>query len=118
MLYLVKSLKWTKHYKKDTYWGTNQCGYVTVIANAGFYEEEEAQNILRLSSGNVELIPVTKEILDKAHRQLREKRKTLMEDREKEDKRHNVILADLDERDTANNNSFDFLNQLAEQLGS
>lgn len=117
MLYLVKSPKWTKYYKKDTYLTPNQCGYVTTIANAGFYEEEEAQDIIRRSgTGGAELVPVTKEILDKAHRQLRKIRKNIWEDREKEEKRHNAIVDDLEKKNIANDNSFDLLNQIAKQL--
>ena len=52
--------------QKDTYWALDENGYVSIIANAGFYKEKEAKKIVRLSSGNAEMILVTREILDKA----------------------------------------------------
>ena len=100
MLYLIKSPKWTRHYKKDTYWGTNQCGYVTLIANAGFYSEEEVLQITKHSSNDGAMpIEVTKEILDKAYRQLRKSRKEIFNDKEREEERYNRIVKDLQIRD-------------------
>ena len=54
MLYLIKSIKWTKHHKKDTYWGPNESGYTSIIADAGFYKKDKAEKIVRSSSGNAE----------------------------------------------------------------
>ena len=99
MLYLIKSIKWTKHYKKDTYWAPDENGYVSVIANAGFYKEDEAEKIVRLSSGNAEMIPVTREILDKAYTQLKKMRKEVLKERDSEENRHKRIVEDFDRRD-------------------
>ncbi|MEE1255621.1 MAG: hypothetical protein UHN47_03800 [Lachnospiraceae bacterium] len=117
MLYLIKSIKWTKHNKKDTYWQPDENGYTFVIANAGFYKAEEAEKIVKLSSGNAEMIPITKEILDKAHRQLKRLRKEILKDRELEDIRHNNVYEDLDKRDDAADKGHSRLNDIAEQLG-
>ncbi len=117
MLYLIKSIKWTRHYKKDIYWGPDENGYVSVIANAGFYKEAEANKIVRLSSGNAEMIPVTRDILDKAYRQLKRLRKDVLNDRESEENRHKRILEDFDRRDDVIDNGHVLLNNIAEQLG-
>lgn len=117
LLYLIKSIKWTKHYKKDTYWAQDKNGYVSIIANAGFYKEEEAKKIVSLSSGNAEMIPVTREILDKAYRQLRKIRKEILNDRESEENRHKRMVEDFDRRDDVVDNGHNQLNNLAERLG-
>lgn len=117
MLYLIKSIKWSKHYKKDTYWGPDECGYVSIIANAGFYEEEHANKIIRLSSGNAEMIPVTKEILDKAYKQLKRVRREITKDREAAETRYKIVLNDFDRRDDAVDDGFSQLDNIAEQLG-
>lgn len=117
MLYLIKSIKWTKHNKKDTYWAPDENGYVSVIANAGFYKKDEAEKIVRLSSGNAEMIPVTREILDKAYRQLRKIRKEILNERESEENRHKRIVEDFDRRDDVIDNGHNQLNNIAERLG-
>lgn len=117
MLYLIKSIKWTRHYKKNTYWGPDENGYVSIIANAGFYQKDEASKIVKLSSGNAEMIPVTKDILDKAYRQLKQLKKEVIKDRESEENRHNRILEDFDRRDDVIDNGHNQLDNIAEQLG-
>lgn len=118
MLYLIKSPKWTKYYKKDTYWGTNKCGYVTIIADAGFYEDKEAQEIIRLSGKNgAELVPVTRKILDKAYRQLRKIRKDILTNRQEMERRYIEYMNESEKKENANDNAFDSLEQIAEQLG-
>lgn len=117
MLYLIKSIKWTKHYKKDTYWGPDESGYVSIIANAGFYNEDEANKIVRLSSGNAEMIPVSREILDRAYRQLKRLRKDVLKDRELEENRYKRIMEDFDRRDDVIDNGHNLLEKIAEELG-
>lgn len=116
MLYLIKSLKWTKYYKLDTYWGPNKNGYVSVIANAGFYEEDEAKSIVSLSSGNAQMIPITKEILNKAYEQLQKMRKEVLEERYTEEERHKRVLDEFNRRDDIIDTAFLQLNNIAEQL--
>lgn len=111
MLYLIKSNK------RDTYWAPNQNGYESVIANAGFYEEEEAKKIVSLSSGNAEMIPITVDILEKAYIQLRKIRKEILEERKSEDYRHKRMIEDFDRKDNVIDNGFSQLNNVAKQLG-
>lgn len=117
MSYLIKSIKWTKHYKKEIYWAPDENGYVSIIAHAGFYKEEEAKKIVSLSSGNAEMIPVTREILDKAYRQLRRIRKEILKERESEENRHKRIIEDFDRRDDVIDNGYNQLNTIAERFG-
>lgn len=117
MLYLIKSIKWTKHHKKDTYWGPNESGYTSIIADAGFYEKDKAEKIVRFSSGNAEMIPVTSETLGEAYRQLKRKRMRILNDRVIEDNRHNSVYAELDKMDNAVDNGHARLNSIAERLG-
>lgn len=117
MLYLIRSINWTRHYRKDTYWGPNENGYTSTIADAGFYPEDEARKIVSLSSGNAEMIPVTKEILDRAYQQLKKKRKEILAEREYEENQYKRMLEDFDKRDDLVDNGYNQLNNIAEQLG-
>lgn len=98
-LYLIKRIKWSKHYNLDTYWGPDENGYVSIIANAGFYTEEKAKNIVRLAGGNAEMVPVTKEIFRKAFSQTEQIREEIRENVKQENERHKKILEELDRED-------------------
>lgn len=117
MLYLIKSIKWTNHYKKDTYWAPDEKGYVSVIAHAGFYTEGDAHRIIKRASGNSEMIPVTREILDKAYMQLKQIRKEISKDREDAEIQYREMLKNFDRRDDLVDNGHTQLNNVAEQLG-
>ena len=107
MLYLIKSPKWTEHYKKDTYWAPNRCGYVSIIADAGFYTEEEMLDITRTSSKNDTLaVPVTEEILELATKQCKEKEQQLKKDLEIEKEQYNSAVAYLKQQQERNQDRY------------
>lgn len=116
-LYLIKSINWTRHYKKDTYWAPNECGYVSIIANAGFYKESQAKEIVARSSGNAEMIPVTKELLQEAIRQLDKRVEELTSAKEYEQRRHESTLEDLTKKSDAVDAGYVLLDEIADNLG-
>ena len=71
--YLIKSLKWTKCDKVETWWGPNENGYTTYICNAGIYTEEDTKEPpLKNENGKSLLfIPLTQELIEKGKQQLK-----------------------------------------------
>lgn len=116
-LYLIKSINWTRHYKKDTYWAPNECGYVSIIANAGFYKESQAKEIVARSSGNAKMIPVTKELLQEAIRQLDKRVEELISAKEYEQRRHEVVLEDLTKKSDEVGAGYVLLDEIADKMG-
>lgn len=101
MLYIIKSVKWTdnyqtNHYQKTRYWGPKQCGYTYRIAEAGRYEEDEAQEILRRSGSNsVELIPITESLIHESLYELNQWMKEISNTIIVEEHRHEGIIYEL-----------------------
>lgn len=116
-LYLIKSINWTRHYRKDTYLAPNENGYVSIIANAGFYKESQAKEIVARSSGNAKMIPVTKEILQKAIRQLDRRAEELIYTKEYEQRRHEAVLEDLTKKSDEVSAGYVLLEEIANNLG-
>lgn len=74
MKYLIKSLKWTKNDKVETWYKPDSNGYTTLIANAGIYTEEDKNNMDCLISEKViAFIPLTQKVINKSKRQLKKK---------------------------------------------
>lgn len=71
--YLIKSLKWTKHYGKETWYMPNDNGYTHDIARAGIYTEDDKNNP-HYHSGVackvIQFVPVTEKLKKKGIRQL------------------------------------------------
>lgn len=117
MKYFIKSNKWTKHYKQDTYWGPNQTGYTHMIIEAGVYSKEEAEQILHHSSlFDTSMIPITRELLDKASEQLHERRKDLLESLDKADRDHELFKQSITAKTQKVDEQFSQLESLANSL--
>lgn len=72
MKYLIKSLKWSKHYKKETWWGNNSNGYTDFICNAGIYtEEDKVSKAQSIKTKEVEFIPITDTLIKKGKMQIK-----------------------------------------------
>lgn len=76
MKYLIKSLKWTKHYKKETWWGHDSSGYTDFICNAGIYtEEDKIKKEPIISSKDIAFVPITEALIEKGKKQLKQEYK-------------------------------------------
>lgn len=118
MIYLVKSIKWSNHYKKDTYWAPNKTGYVFIIAEAGIYTEDEANQIISYSNGNAVMIPFTKEIFDKAKKQLDKLQEEISNERENEEFRHHRTLEDIEKKESDVKSGYAHLENISVQFGA
>lgn len=116
-LYLIKSINRTKLWRKDTYWTLNECEYTYTIANAGFYEEDRAKEIVARFSGTTEMIPVTKELLQKAKRQLDKRVEKLISAKEYEQRRHEAALEDLTKKSDEVGAGYVLLDEIADKMG-
>lgn len=115
--YLIKSMKWTKHYGQDTYWGPNQTGYTHMIIEAGVYSKEEAEKILQHSSlFDTSMIPITRELLDKAAEQLHHRRKDLLESLDNADRDHELFKQSIIAKNQKVDEQFSQLESLANSL--
>lgn len=115
-LYLIKSINRTKLRRKDTYWTTNECEYTHTIANAGFYEEDQAKEIVARFNGNTEMIPVTKELLQEATRQLDKRVEDLISAKEYEQRRYERTLEDLTKKSDEVSAGYTLLDEIADKM--
>lgn len=116
-LYLIKSINWTEYYKRDKYLAPNGHEYVSIIANAGFYEENHAKEIVARSSENAKMIPVTKELLQEAIRQLDKRVEELISAKEYEQRRHEAAMEDLTKKSDEVGAGYVLLDEIADNLG-
>lgn len=71
MKYLIKSLKWTKHYGNETWYAPNSNGYTHDICRAGIYTEEDMERMQDVISEKViKFIPVSERLKNKGVKQL------------------------------------------------
>lgn len=115
-LYLIKNTKCAKQYKKDVYLDPKGYYYVSKIADAGFYEEDKAMAIVSHSNED-ELVPVTKEILLEAVRQLDQKAEELSTAKEWEDRRHEAASKDISEKMSVVEDGYGIVSKIADKLG-
>lgn len=81
MLYLIKSIKWTKHYKVETWWKSNRSGYTHFICNAGVYTEEDNVSLEKtVSPRDISFVPITQKVINKGKMQLKKELKGYEED--------------------------------------
>jgi len=74
MKYLIKSLKWSKYNKIETWYKSNENGYTSLIADAGIYSEADKCRIEPIvSEKTITFIPLTQKIINKGKRQLKKK---------------------------------------------
>ena len=99
MKYLIKSPYWSRHYKKDTYWGPNKNGYTTNIFEAGIYDESEKEPMERLNTlDRCTFVPLTEKLVKKGIKQVEKKVQETEHDIVSECFRHSEALNHLDKR--------------------
>lgn len=78
MEYLIKSLKWTKHYKKETWYGHNRNGYTHMICDAGVYTTKDKYEMTYLEADKTILfVPLTQKLINKGKKQLNDRKLAL-----------------------------------------
>jgi len=101
MKYLIKSLKWTRHYKEDTWYRPNSNGYTNLISGAGIYTEEDKETKKDIIGKDIAFVPLKKELINQGKRQIQ---KLINESNEiikmqkdiiKEYKQHLKVLDDM-----------------------
>lgn len=72
MKYLIKSLKWTKYNKVQTWYGPKRNGYTTLISDAGIYSEEDKEQMQCLvHEKTIAFVPITDKLISKGIKQLK-----------------------------------------------
>ena len=70
MKYLIKSLKWTRHYKEDTWYRPNSNGYTNLICGVGIYNEEDKKAKKDIIGKDIAFVPLKKELISQGKRQI------------------------------------------------
>jgi hypothetical protein len=70
MKYLIKSLKWTRHYNEDTWYRPNSNGYTNLICGAGIYTEEDKEVKKDVIGKDIAFVPLKKELINQGKHQI------------------------------------------------
>ena len=71
MKYLIKSLKWTKHYGQETWYRPDSNGYTYNIYDAGIYTENDMVKMAgTISEKVIKFIPLSEKLKAKGVKQL------------------------------------------------
>lgn len=73
MKYLIKSLKWTKHYGVETWYKPDSNGYTHMIFSAGIYTDEDMKKMTDgITQKVIQFIPLTEKLKKKGIMQLKQ----------------------------------------------
>lgn len=118
MKYYIRSNKWTKNDKVETWWKANECGYTILIARAGVYSEEDKARIEKFHNKfECEFIPITQDLWNKGMKQLEKKDRGFAKERIDIIERCSRELAEVQREQDKNATGFEIMKFFAKELG-